>query len=126
MSNFGPAPSRMTTKISPSLSPRSHVASVRSEGWVPSGALGPLPLALAPWQDRQFLGDVDWPALIGAGVEHAGFFIFFASGLPPGFCAATPTVRTNAHAHAEIMVVEGQRMTLINSLGGGILHCVNG
>src|SRR5262245_49621333 len=126
MSNFGPAPSRITTKISPSLSPRSHLASVRSDGWVPSGAIGPLPLAFAPWQNRQFFWNAAWPALIDSGDDVTGFFIFFASGLPPGFCAATPTVRTNAHAHAEIMVVEGQRMTLINSLGGGILHCVSG
>src|SRR5438876_12027991 len=112
MSNFGPAPSRMTTKISPSLSPRSHLASVRSDGWVPSGAIGPLPLAFAPWQNRQFFWKVAWPALIDSGDEATGCFIFLASGLPPGFWAATAAVKNKAHVNAGITEVEIRRMTL--------------
>src|SRR3954470_10045289 len=88
MSNFGPAPSRITAKISPSVEPRSHLSSVRLDGCVPSGAIGPLPFASAPWQKRQFFWNNVWPALIDSGDEATGFFIFCASGLPPGFCAA--------------------------------------
>src|SRR6266480_6177640 len=112
MSNFGPAPSRMTAKISPSLSPRSHLASVRFDGCVPSGAIGPLPFASAPWQNRQFFWKVAWPALIDSGDEATGFFIFFASGLPPGFWAATAPVKNKAHVNAGITEVELRRMTL--------------
>src|SRR5437764_11867266 len=97
MSNFGPAPSRMTRKISPSVVPRSHFASVRSDGCVPSGAIGPLPFASAPWQKRQFFWNSAWPALIDSGDEATGFFIFLPASLPPGFCAATSAPpRTNA------------------------------
>src|SRR5439155_1389241 len=112
MSNFGPAPSRMTTKISPSLSPRSHLASVRFDGCVPSGAIGPFPFASAPWQNRQFFWNEACPALIDSGDEAIGFFIFFASGFPPGFWAATPTVTRNAHAHAQITEAESRRISL--------------
>src|SRR6185436_3025772 len=87
MSNFGPAPSRMTAKISPSLPPRSHLSSVRSDGCVPSGAIGPLPFASAPWQKRQFFWNRAFPEAIDAALDATGFFIFFASALPPGFCA---------------------------------------
>src|SRR6185436_15417198 len=89
MSNFGPAPLLITAKISPSVEPRSHLSSVRSEGWVPSGAIGPLPLASAPWQKRQFFVNKAFPAAIEAGLDATGFFTFFASSLPPGFCART-------------------------------------
>src|SRR5262249_20720098 len=83
MSNFGPAPSRMTAKISPSVEPRSHFASVRSGGWVSFGAMGPLPFASFPWQKRQFFVYVAFPAAIDSGVGFTGFFIFAASE-PPG------------------------------------------
>src|SRR6266850_40210 len=92
MSNFGPAPSRITAKISPSLDPRSHLSSVRLGGCVPSGAIGPSPLASAPWQKRQFFWNSACPALIDAGDEAIGFFNFWASGLPPGFCATGLTM----------------------------------
>src|SRR5581483_4932943 len=95
MSNFGPAPSRMTRKISPSVDPRSHLASVRSEGCVPSGAIGPLPFASGPWQNRQFFWKIALPAATDSGVAGTGFFIFLPSALPPGFCARA----TAAHAH---------------------------
>src|SRR5881397_3228059 len=88
MSNLGPAPSRITAKSSPSLDPRSHLSSVRLEGWVPSGAIGPSPLASAPWQKRQFFWNSACPALIDAGDEAIGFFIVLASGLPPAFWAS--------------------------------------
>src|SRR4030095_12181050 len=87
MSNFGPAPSLMTMKISPSVDPRSHFASVRSDGCVSLGAIGPLPLASAPWQNLQYLPNDAAPALIESGDEATGFLSFLASGLPPGFCA---------------------------------------
>src|SRR5882672_366625 len=79
MSNFGPAPSRITAKISPSLDPRSHLSSVRLGGCVPSGAIGPSPLASAPWQKRQFFWNSACPALIDAGDEAIGFFNFRAA-----------------------------------------------
>src|SRR5580765_5289275 len=94
MSNFGPAPSRMTAKISPSLEPRSHFASVRSDGWVSLGAIGPLPLASAPWQKRQFLVNVALPAATDSALDATGFFIFAASGLP---CAAPTAARARTH-----------------------------
>src|SRR5947208_15783596 len=112
MSNVGPAPSRITTKISPSLSPRLHFASVRFEGCVPSGAIGPLPLASAPWQKRQFFWNAACPALIDSGVAATGFFIFFASGLPPGFCAARAVLARNAHASARVTRRDVRRMLL--------------
>src|SRR5581483_10990998 len=99
MSNLGPAPSLMTVKISPSLSPRSHFASVRSDGCVPCGAIGPLPLASAPWQNRQYFWKDAWPALIESGVAATGFLSFLASGLPPGFCAPSVTTAAAASAH---------------------------
>ena len=46
----GPAPSTITLKISPSVEPCTHVASVRSGGWESFGARGPLPFASALWQ----------------------------------------------------------------------------
>src|SRR6478736_4302673 len=98
MSNFGPAPSRMTRKISPSVDPRSHLSSVRFDGCVPSGAIGPLPLASAPWQNRQFFWNAACPALIDSGDEATGFFIFLPSGLPPGFCAPADAVTQTAAA----------------------------
>src|SRR5436190_24396294 len=94
MSIFGPAPSRMTRKISPSVDPRSHFASVRSDGCVPCGAIGPLPFASAPWQKRQFFVNAALPAAIDAAVGLTGFFILAASGLPPGFCAAPTAAQT--------------------------------
>src|SRR5437773_4513262 len=94
----------MTAKISPSLSPRSHFASVRFEGCVPSGAIGPLPFASAPWQNRQFFWNATCPALIEPGDDAIGFLSFLASGLPPGFCAARPAVTRNAHASAATLL----------------------
>src|SRR5438067_6659604 len=88
MSNFGPAPSRITMKISPSLEPRSHLSSVRFDGCVPSGAIGPSPCASAPWQKRQFFWKTACPALIDSGDDATGFLSFLPASLPPGFCAA--------------------------------------
>src|SRR6478609_3382743 len=112
ISNFGPAPSRMTMKISPSVDPRSHLSSVRFDGCVPSGAIGPLPLASAPWQKRQFFWNTPCPALIDSGDEATGFFIFLPSGLPPGFCAPTVTVIRAAqdNTNAGIRTVDTRRM----------------
>ena len=72
MSNFGPAPSRITTKISPSVDPRSHFSSVRSDGCVPSGAIGPLPFASVPWQKRQFFVYAALPAAIDVAFDATG------------------------------------------------------
>src|SRR3954465_2799335 len=112
MSNFGPAPFWMTRKISPSVDPRSHLSSVRFDGCVPSGAIGPLPLALQPWQNRQFFWNPARPALIDSGDEATGFFIFLPSGLPPGFWAPTITVAsaTKDSANAGIRAVDTRRM----------------
>src|SRR6185436_12187351 len=116
MSNFGPAPSLMTVKISPSLSPRSHLSSVRSDGCVPSGAIGPLPLASAPWQNRQFFRNAALPAAIEAGLDGTLFFSFFASALPPGFWAPADDDTT---AIQPSMSAENttRRMLLVSFLG---------
>src|SRR5436190_20601744 len=108
MSNFGPAPSRMTRKISPSVDPRSHLASVRSEGCVPSGAIGPLPFASALWQKRQFFWKSAWPALIDSGEEATGFFNFFPASLPPGFCVAR--IAAEAITIAAMTIADVRRM----------------
>src|SRR5471030_3116336 len=112
MSNLGPAPLLMTRKISPSVDPRSHLSSVRFDGCVPSGAIGPLPLASVPWQKRQFFWNAACPALIDSGDEATGFFSFLPSGLPPGFCAPAVTVMraTHASACAGMRTVEIRRM----------------
>src|SRR5476651_453642 len=131
MSNLGPAPLLMTRKISPSVDPRSHLSSVRFDGCVPSGAIGPLPLASVPWQKRQFFWNAACPALIDSGDEATGFFIFLPSGLPPGFCAPTDTVMRATHesASTEITAVDTRRMMDVFSLlkpagrfGGGDSH----
>src|SRR5262245_40668516 len=98
MSNFGPAPSRMTAKISPSLLPRSHFASVQSEGCVSFGALGPLPLASAPWQKRQFFVNAALPAAMDSALDATGFFIFAASGFPCASADALQIVTITANA----------------------------
>src|SRR5580765_6833 len=113
MSNLGPAPLLMTRKISPSVEPRSHLSSVRSEGCVFSGAIGPLPFASAPWQKRQFFWNSACPALIDSGDVATGFFIFLPSGLPPGFCAPACAVITATQASAstgiEVVKMRGIR-----------------
>src|SRR6476619_610189 len=102
----------MTRKISPSVDPRSHLSSVRFEGWVPSGAIGPFPLASALWQNLQFFWNAACPALIDSGDEATGFFIFLPSGLPPGFCARIVTLAsaTQDNASAGIRAVDTRRM----------------
>jgi hypothetical protein len=55
MSNFGPMPSRMFAKISPSLAPCVHSSSRRFGGCTSLGAIGPLPAASSPWQALQYL-----------------------------------------------------------------------
>src|ERR1019366_8120647 len=110
MSNFGPAPFWMTMKISPSVDPRSHLSSVRFEGCVPSGAIGPLPLASAPWQKRQFFWKVALPAAIESALDATGFFSFLPSGLPPGFCARADTATSARQAKAsEGMTTDDRR-----------------
>src|SRR5262245_10537048 len=83
-------------KSSPSVDPRSHLASVRSEGWVSFGAIGPFPFASAPWQNRQFFVNAAWPAATESADEGTGFLSFFPSSLPPGFWALTATIATSA------------------------------
>src|SRR5437762_672782 len=102
MSNFGPAPSRMTRKISPSVDPRSHLSSVRFDGCVPSGAIGPLPFASALWQNRQFFWNSACPALIDSGDDGTGFFMLLPSALPPGFCAETGAASSVASTSADV------------------------
>src|SRR5260370_14407210 len=123
MSNFGPAPSRMTRKISPSVDPRSHLSSVRFDGCVPSGAIGPLPLASAPWQKRQFFWNAACPALIDSGDEATRVFLFLPSGLPPGFCALAVTVisATQDSANNETRAVGTRRMVDFFSFSMGLI-----
>src|SRR3954468_2805394 len=118
ISNFGPAPSEMTLKISPSVDPRSHLSSVRFDGCVSFGAMGPSPFASAPWQKRQFFWKSAPPALIDSGDDATGFFNFFPSGLPPGFCAPAVTVirATQESASAGMRAVDTRRMIEFISL----------
>src|SRR4029077_13716994 len=102
MSNFGPAPFWMTRKISPSVEPRSHLSSVRLDGCVPSGAIGPLPLASALWQKRQFFWKRACPALIDSGDEATRFFIFLPCSLPPRFCAEAGAASRTMSARADV------------------------
>ena len=44
----GPAPLAITAKISPSVDPRTHVASARFAGFTPLGTSGPLPSPVSP------------------------------------------------------------------------------
>src|SRR5215471_2436228 len=118
MSNFGPAPSLMTRKISPSVDPRSHLASVRSGGCVSFGAIGPLPFASAPWQNLQYLPKAAAPALIESGEEATGFFSFFPSSLPPGFWARADTATSETTETAIIdMNKFGRRMADLSPSG---------
>src|SRR4029077_15374732 len=100
MSNFGPAPLLMTRKISPSVDPRSHLSSVRLDGCVPSGAIGPFPLASVPWQKRQFFVNSAFPAAIDSGLEATGFFIALPAAPPPGSWAPADAVMRATHAIA--------------------------
>src|SRR5579862_4606624 len=122
MSNFGPAPLLMTRKISPSVEPRSHLSSVRFGGCVPSGAIGPLPLASVPWQKRQFFVYAALPAAIDSGLDGTGFFSFFPSGLPPGFCAPAETdiSATATTASAGTKTRDMRRMFWLGSLVTGV------
>src|SRR5262247_809905 len=97
MSNFGPAPSLITRKISPSVDPRSHFASVRSGGCVSFGAIGPFPFASALWQNLQYLPNAAAPALIDSGDDATGFFNFFPASLPPGSCAEAERPTSTTH-----------------------------
>src|SRR4029453_14915496 len=115
MSNFGPAPSLMTMKSSPSVDPRSHVASVRSEGCVSFGAIGPLPLASVPWQNLQYLPKDAAPALIESGDDATGFLIFLPSGLPPGFCALADRATSETIEMAIIDMKQFRRMAVFVS-----------
>src|SRR5262245_34249343 len=87
ISNLGPAPSRRTTKISPSVEPRVHSASVRLDGFDPFGADGPSPIPSAPWQKRQYFWYAAFPAETEAAVAATGFFILRPSALPCAFRA---------------------------------------
>ena len=58
------------------------------------GAIGPSPLASAPWQNRQFFLNAALPAAIDSAVDATGFFIFAASGLPCARADAVQTVNT--------------------------------
>src|SRR5262249_52351164 len=110
MSHFGPARYRMTAKISPSVDPRSHFASVRSGGCVSFGAIGPLPFASAPWQKRQFFAKSALPAAIDSALDATGFFNFAASGFP---CAAARAARATTN--------EGMRTNDTRRISMGLL-----
>src|SRR5262245_27563735 len=112
MSNFGPAPSLMTRKISPSVDPRSHFASVRSGGCVSFGAIGPFPFASALWQNLQYLAYDAAPALIESGDDATGFFSFLPASLPPGSCADAerPTSTPNASIAVNRIPFDTRRM----------------
>src|SRR5829696_2974474 len=97
----------MTQKISPSLEPRVHSASVRFEGFMVLGAMALSPAPVLPWQKRQYLANSTLPASIAAGDEANATFVFFASagtaGGPAGAapaCASTLDAVVTAHIRA--------------------------
>src|SRR5262245_19381175 len=102
----------MTAKISPSLDPWSHLASVRSGGWVPSGACGPFPLASSPWQNLQYFWNTLLPFSTDCGVNATGFvagaLAALAAGLAdcasPGLVDAIPTQQTMRAAVAGVRI----------------------
>src|SRR3954471_14630974 len=107
----------MTAKISPSVLPRSHFASVRSDGCESLGAIFPSPFPSAPWQNAQFLVKLALPAAIDAAVAGTGFFNLAASGFPPGAWAPrlTPTMAATASVQAatnEELAENARRMVL--------------
>src|SRR5205823_8352089 len=109
--SFGPAPLAMTRKISPSVDPRSHLSSVRFDGCVSLGAMGPSPFASAPWQKRQFFWNSALPASTDSLLGATGFFIFLPASLPPGSCA--DTVTTIARTSPEIRTAAARRICLL-------------
>src|SRR6187549_2751578 len=97
----------MTQKISPSVEPRVHSASVRLDGFIVFGAMVLSPAPVLPWQKRQYFAKSTLPASIAAGDEGNAAFIFFASaGTAAGpvgaaaVCASTLEAVTTAHIRA--------------------------
>src|SRR5262245_30149375 len=91
------APSRMTAKISPSLWPCFHAASVRSDGFgLRAAADLPSPLPDSPWQEAQFDVNSFRPAVIDAWSEGTGFFNVTSSPgcARPGAPASTIAAKT--------------------------------
>src|SRR5262245_14895289 len=110
MSNFGPAPPMITAKISPSVDPRTQVASVRSAGIEPFGARGPSPLAVPPWQKAQYFLKAAAPAVTEAAVEATGFLTARAAGLPPGNWARTVATEIMTSAYETTRAMATRRM----------------
>src|SRR6187401_3550069 len=96
----------MTQKISPSLEPRVHSASVRLDGFMVFGAIVLSPAPVLPWQKRQYFANNTLPASIAAGDEGNAAFVFFASaGTAAGPAGAavwanTPTVMVRTQTTA--------------------------
>src|SRR5580700_11101139 len=91
------SPSRITVKISPSVDPKSHTPSVRSDGWSRPPLL-PSPIPEGPWQLAHSCPYARLPAATDSGVAATGFLIFAASGLPPRRGAVTDCCATRSDA----------------------------
>src|ERR1051325_9692007 len=96
----------MIQKISPSLDPLIHSASVRLAGFMFFGAIVLSPAPVLPWQKRQYFANSTLPASIACGDEATAAFIFFASAgtafgpVGAGVCASTLDAVTTAHNSA--------------------------
>src|SRR4030095_16796404 len=91
ISEFPPTPLEMMEKISPSLEPYSHSASVRLAGLGLFGASRPSPSPSGPWHCGHALLYVWRPLVIELAVAATGFFIAAAFGLPPLGAWAAPS-----------------------------------
>src|SRR5688572_4014399 len=96
----------MIQKISPSLEPRVHSASVKFDGFMFFGAMALSAAPVLPWQKRQYFAKRTFPDSIAAGDEGNAAFIFLASaGTSAGPAGAavwanTPTVMTSTQTTA--------------------------
>src|SRR5215217_2238513 len=89
----------MIQKISPSLEPRVHSASVRFDGFIVFGAIALSPAPVLPWQTRQYFATSTLPASIAAGDEGNAAFIFLASaGTAAGPAGAAPACASTLEA----------------------------
>ena len=114
MSNFGPAPSRMTAKFR-RRSIRDPTCR-RSDSTVRAfGRHRAVALASVPWQNRQFFVYSALPAAIDAGFDATGFFSFLASALPARILRADGR-RTRA-IHPRVSAEKTTRRMMARLLG---------
>jgi len=96
------APSRMTVKISASVEPCFHMASVRSAGGGFSVAPPlPSPFPSAPWHDMQFFVNNCLPSARVVALTGTGFFSVVASAAAP-FWGEPDAARASGNVSADV------------------------